>query len=287
MNKWICALLCAAALASVITACKKDREVYYITATDNLRIRSEPDRGAENIIAMLAEGDTITLLEKGEMDSVDGIDAPWVKIKTADGTTGWVFSGYLTAAADSETMANKTLGESPETGILESVETEAERVLNDGLEISDSADGWFMEEENVFEKAQNGVEDALNSVQKKIADGLDVSEKELEGNWSSVPSAALGMQFLFSDSGSISAEAMFFAGNRCAIGSIRGVMGMGSSKRWEGTFNINKAGKTLELIDDFGDVTRYRYVLSETEDELVLKLKNADGKITTWYKSKS
>jgi hypothetical protein len=109
----------------------------------------------------------------------------------------------------------------------------------------------------------------------------------LEGNWSSVPSAALGMQFFLSDSGSLSAEAMFFAGNRCAIVSMRGVLGMGSSKRWEGTFKINPAGKTLELIDDFGDVTRYRYVLSETEEELVLKLKDADGKITTWYKSKS
>jgi hypothetical protein len=49
---------------------------------------------------------------------------------------------------------------------------------------------------------------------------------------------------------------------------------------------VNSANKTLTLIDDFDDEEIYRYVLSETEEDMVLKLKSSDGEITTWYKSK-
>jgi hypothetical protein len=112
----------------------------------------------------------------------------------------------------------------------------------------------------------------------------------LEGTWlsiSSTESTALGLQFLMS--GSVSAKILIFKGNKYYTGVSgvdAGLMGR-ASREGEGTFRINTAGKTLDLIDDFGDIARHRYVLSETEEELVLKLKDSDGNITTWYKSKS
>jgi len=68
---------------------------YY--ATSNLRLRSEPDTSKNNRIAGIHEGDSVALLEVGKTDNIDGINAPWYRVKTADGTIGWVFSGYLMA----------------------------------------------------------------------------------------------------------------------------------------------------------------------------------------------
>jgi hypothetical protein len=74
---------------------------YYIYhGNDLLRVRSEPDTSADNIVHRLADSDKVVLLETGKMDSMDGINAPWFKVKTMDGKTGWVFSGYLTAITD-------------------------------------------------------------------------------------------------------------------------------------------------------------------------------------------
>jgi putative heme degradation protein len=107
----------------------------------------------------------------------------------------------------------------------------------------------------------------------------------LEGSWTTVPSTALAMQFFLND-GEVSAAIMIFSGNTCTIGIMQGTMGLGTTKQWEGTFRVNTANKTLTLIDDFDDEEIYRYVLSEAEEDMVLKLKSSDGEITTWYKSK-
>jgi len=40
----------------------------------------------------------VELLEVGKTEVIEDINAPWFRVKTADGTTGWVFSGFLTAA---------------------------------------------------------------------------------------------------------------------------------------------------------------------------------------------
>ena len=66
-------------------------------ATSNLRLRSEPDTSKNNRITAIPEGGIVALLEVGKTENIDGITAPWYKVKTADGTIGWVFSGYLTA----------------------------------------------------------------------------------------------------------------------------------------------------------------------------------------------
>lgn len=106
-----------------------------------------------------------------------------------------------------------------------------------------------------------------------------------EGSWFTVPSTTLGMQFLLGGGG-VSAGMIVFSGNKCSIGVMQGTLGLGSTKTWEGTFQVNGGNKTLALIDDFGDVDTYRYVISETEEDWVLKLKDAAGEITTWYKNK-
>jgi len=66
---------------------------YY--ATTNVRLRSEPDINKDNRIATITEGDRVEVLAVGNADYIDEISARWYKVKTADGTIGWVFSGYL------------------------------------------------------------------------------------------------------------------------------------------------------------------------------------------------
>jgi hypothetical protein len=67
--------------------------IYY--ATTLLRLRSEPDTSKDNRIASIPQGSSVELLETGKTETIDGITAPWYKVKTANGTIGWVFSGYL------------------------------------------------------------------------------------------------------------------------------------------------------------------------------------------------
>jgi hypothetical protein len=114
---------------------------------------------------------------------------------------------------------------------------------------------------------------------------LGQENKSFEGTWTTVPSMTLGMQF-FLNNGEVSGAIMIFSENRCTIGVMQGTMGLGTTIQWEGAYRVNTAGKTLTLIDDFDDEEVYRYVMSETEDDIVLKLKSSDGEITTWYKSK-
>ncbi|GBU29502.1 hypothetical protein R84B8_03074 [Treponema sp. R8-4-B8] len=71
--------------------------IYY--ATTNLRLRSEPDTSKDNRIAGVSQGNRVELLEVGKTETIDGITAPWFKVKTVDGTEGWLFSGYLTETA--------------------------------------------------------------------------------------------------------------------------------------------------------------------------------------------
>jgi len=67
----------------------------YYRATSNLRLRSEPDTSKNNIITTINEGDRVEFLEAGRTDYIDNISAPWYRIKITNGTTGWVFSGFL------------------------------------------------------------------------------------------------------------------------------------------------------------------------------------------------
>jgi hypothetical protein len=104
---------------------------YYAATTDKLRVRSEPDTDAENVITHLAKGEQVELLEIGKMESMDDMDNPWFKVKTAAGTTGWVFSGYLTGIPD---MAggNQEAGAASEGGSAEAVKPAASAAPKSG-----------------------------------------------------------------------------------------------------------------------------------------------------------
>jgi hypothetical protein len=65
-----------------------------ITVNTNLRLRGSPDTGGE-ILRTLAEGESVTVLESGLSETIDGITAPWVWVETRDGIQGWCFAGYL------------------------------------------------------------------------------------------------------------------------------------------------------------------------------------------------
>jgi hypothetical protein len=110
--------------------------------------------------------------------------------------------------------------------------------------------------------------------------------QSFEGSWTNITSTMLAYQFLLNTNNEISAAMIVFSGNRCSIKSMQGMLGIGTQTAWEGTFKVNTGNKTIDLIDDFGDTDRYRYVFSEDEENLILKLKDSDGDITTWYKSK-
>ena len=74
-------------------AAKSQTKTYY--ATTNLRLRSEPNADQDNIVTLIPEGETVEFLERGISVRMDGITAPWFRVKTTDGTVGWAFSGYL------------------------------------------------------------------------------------------------------------------------------------------------------------------------------------------------
>jgi len=66
--------------------------VYY--ASDNLNIRVAPNLQAEKVV-LAAKGSPLTVLEEGKKETIDGITAPWVKVRLPDGKEGWCFAEYI------------------------------------------------------------------------------------------------------------------------------------------------------------------------------------------------
>jgi hypothetical protein len=62
--------------------------------TADLTVFAEQDGGSP-VVASLKKGNSVQALEYGDYADWNGITAKWVKIKTSDGKTGWLFSGYL------------------------------------------------------------------------------------------------------------------------------------------------------------------------------------------------
>lgn len=62
---------------------------------DGLRLRNRPDRKGA-IMGVLYRGDLVHELRQSEKpETIGGKTAPWVQIRTAEGTIGWVFGGFL------------------------------------------------------------------------------------------------------------------------------------------------------------------------------------------------
>ena len=74
-------------------------EIMYVTSPDGLMVRSEPSLSAKTINA-LYYGEYVLVDKIGELATIDGITANWVKVKFYDEdefpeANGWVFGGYL------------------------------------------------------------------------------------------------------------------------------------------------------------------------------------------------
>ena len=65
-----------------------------VYAADNLNIRSAPNVRGEKVVT-IAKGSPLTVLEEGKKETIDGITAPWIKVRLRDGTEGWCFAGYV------------------------------------------------------------------------------------------------------------------------------------------------------------------------------------------------
>ena len=109
--------------------------------------------------------------------------------------------------------------------------------------------------------------------------------RKFEGVWYNITSTSYLMQLYFGNN-SVSATALVFSGNKCFVEVLGGLMGMSRSRTWEGTYRVNPENETIDLIDDFGDSERYRYVFSESGDDYILRLKDESNEITTWYMEK-
>jgi len=72
--------------------------------TDRLRVRDNPSTDA-NIVTTLDLGAEVQILETGSVSTIDGITAPWIRLLSAEGYTGWSFSGFLETVAVSGGVA--------------------------------------------------------------------------------------------------------------------------------------------------------------------------------------
>lgn len=72
----------------------KQEGVDYIVVTP-VDLRTDPVFAVHNIIALLPEGTTLTLLEKGEQTTINNTEGHWVKVQGNFFGRGWCFSGNL------------------------------------------------------------------------------------------------------------------------------------------------------------------------------------------------
>jgi hypothetical protein len=61
---------------------------------ENLRIRSNAGINS-SVIKSIPKDTIVEVLSIGKTEKIDDITAPWVQVRTQDGTTGWCFGGYL------------------------------------------------------------------------------------------------------------------------------------------------------------------------------------------------
>ena len=80
--------------------------------TDNLRLRDSANTSSL-IVTTLLKDTEVQVIETGASTIINNITAPWVKIISSTGFTGWCFSGYLEEIAvnNSATVANSDTAE--------------------------------------------------------------------------------------------------------------------------------------------------------------------------------
>ena len=113
--------------------------------TDRLRVRDNPDTGSV-VVTTLDTGTEVQVLETGATETIGGISAPWVKVLSADGFTGWAFSGYLETLNLDAVNANpanlETANVEPETANANPPNPEQENVETQNLEPKPPQKAW-------------------------------------------------------------------------------------------------------------------------------------------------
>jgi hypothetical protein len=62
--------------------------------TENLNLLANTNAYSD-IVITLQQGEPVQMLQTGAMAMIAGVSAPWLRVQTASGYTGWCFSGYL------------------------------------------------------------------------------------------------------------------------------------------------------------------------------------------------
>ncbi|MBU42122.1 MAG: hypothetical protein CMN76_02795 [Spirochaetaceae bacterium] len=88
------------ALALLLVASCKDTAI--VTATSGLYMRDQPARTGNQLDLIPASAE-VEVLEVGPVETIDGIQAPWKRIKQNE-KEGWVFGAYLMDASDQEAV---------------------------------------------------------------------------------------------------------------------------------------------------------------------------------------
>ena len=65
---------------------------HYVTV--NLRLRDRADLNS-TVITTLLQNTAIKITEIGIAETIDGIIAPWIRVISENGYSGWCFSGYV------------------------------------------------------------------------------------------------------------------------------------------------------------------------------------------------
>ena len=76
---------------------------------DNLRLRDSPDTTSK-LVTTMQKGTEVQVIETGSSETIDGITAPWVKVISSTGYTGWCFGGYLKEIKKQGTLAPVSTG---------------------------------------------------------------------------------------------------------------------------------------------------------------------------------
>ncbi len=127
MKRFLCILLM---IISANIFAQQFIPTHYVTY--NLRIRENQSLNSE-IITTLPQFTAVTILETGEVETINSITAPWVRVQSQTGFSGWCFSGYIEqietniANEISSRIANRVPGtyprfQLPETTNIESVQ---------------------------------------------------------------------------------------------------------------------------------------------------------------------
>ena len=89
---------------------------------ENLRLRESPDTTSA-IVTTLEQESKVTILEIGQNTTINEVTAPWIKVQTTDGETGWCFGLYLRETRFEPTpeeylVAVKSIGENQENEVV-------------------------------------------------------------------------------------------------------------------------------------------------------------------------